>query len=86
MANVVVEHEWSKEDGEAVIKVVGNIVDMAGNGKLPDGFSLKTVDLFNGESRAICRWEAPSASALSDLMGSVNPPTKHRISEVQKIL
>lgn len=86
MVSVIVEHEWNEEDGENVFKVVGSIVEMAGSGKLPAGFALKSVDVLNGQSRAVCRWEAPSGSALSDLVASVNPPTRHKVSEVQKVL
>lgn len=86
MANIMIEHEWNKEDGEAVFKVVGSVVELSGNGKLPEGFSLKSVEVLKGESRAICRWEAPDVSAISELLKTVNPPTRHKISEVQKVL
>jgi hypothetical protein len=86
MATVIVEHEWNAKDGEKVFKIVGSIVEMSKTGKLPKGFSLKSVDVIAGSPRAICRWEAPSAEALSGLLGQVNPPTTHRVVETQKVL
>lgn len=86
MTTVIVEHEWKKGDTDSVFKVVGSIVDMAKGGKLPQGFSLTSIDVIPDTSKAMCRWEAPSAEALSGLISQVNPPTVHRIKETQRIL
>lgn len=86
MANIIVEHEWKNEDTEQVFKVVGNIVEMSKNGQLPEGFSLKSVDVISGETKAVCRWEAPSKDALAELIGKVDPPTSHKLVETQKVL
>jgi hypothetical protein len=85
MTNVVVEHRWKAENQAEAFKVVGSIVDMAKKGALPAGFSLKAINVLAGENRAICNWEAPSASAMNDLLSKVNPPTEHRVIEAQRI-
>ncbi len=84
MVEAIVEHEWKSEDGESVMKVVGGIIEMQKGGKLPQGFSLKGIQVLNGVNKAICNWEAPSVSALSELIGKVNPPTTHRVSGVTR--
>lgn len=86
MANVVVEHVWNEQDTENLFKVVGSIVEMQKNGTLPQGFVLKSIDVLKGENRAICRWEAPGSSAMSDLLARVNPPSRHNAYETQKVL
>lgn len=85
MTDVMVEHVWKKEDAEEVIMVVGNIVEMSKKGKLPQGFNLKSVDVLAGESKAICRWEAPSSAALASLIEKVDPPTTHKVTDTQKV-
>jgi hypothetical protein len=85
MAEVIIEHEWKKEDSENVMKVVGGIIEMQKKGALPQGFALKGVQLLNGKNKAICSWEAPNASSLSDLLAKVNPPTTHTITEVSRV-
>ncbi len=85
MVNAIVEHEWKERDQEKVFSVVGSIVDMQKGGKLPSGFSLKSVNVINGERRAVCNWECPSVGELKGLLDKVNPPTKNRILETKKI-
>ncbi|MEM0141095.1 MAG: hypothetical protein QXN66_03550 [Thermoplasmatales archaeon] len=85
MTNLIVEHTWKPQDGEAVLKVVGGIVDMARNSKLPQGFSLKSVNAIPEQNRAVCNWEAPSKAAMEKLLSDVNPPTSHRVYESMKI-
>ena len=65
--------------------MVGGIVEMAKNGKLPEGFQLKEINVFAGEPKAICNWEAPGVREMSELLSKVNPPTKNSVFEVQKI-
>ncbi|MEM0157520.1 MAG: hypothetical protein QXN26_05605 [Thermoplasmataceae archaeon] len=86
MVNLIVEHRWKEKNQEAAFKVVGSIVDMAKNGKLPQGFSLKSINVIGSERMAICNWEAPSLSDLKGLVAQVNPPTKYEIFEAQKLL
>ncbi|MGC8645203.1 MAG: hypothetical protein ACP5UO_02900 [Thermoplasmata archaeon] len=86
MANLIVEHSWRKEDTDKVLKTVGGIVEMAKASKLPQGFSLKSINALPNENRAICNWEAPSKSALEDLLSSVNPPTDHKVYESVRLL
>ncbi|MGC8563010.1 MAG: hypothetical protein ACP5UZ_03085 [Thermoplasmata archaeon] len=85
MAELIIEHEWKREDSEKVMNVVGGIIEMQKKGTLPQGFALKGVQLLNGKNKAICNWVAPSATALSDLLGKVNPPTTHTITEISKV-
>ncbi len=85
MTELIIEHEWKSSDGDKVMQVVGGIIEMQKKGSLPAGFTLRSVQLLKGKNRAICNWEAPSASELSDLLGKVNPPTVHTVSEASKI-
>ncbi|MGP6240284.1 hypothetical protein ACNF40_07750 [Cuniculiplasma sp. SKW4] len=85
MADVIVEHKWKEKNGEEVVKVVGSIIDMQKNGKLPAGFTLKSISVLKGENTAICNWEAPSVKDMKDLLEKVNPPTKHEVLEAQKM-
>ncbi|MCL4331180.1 MAG: hypothetical protein M1304_02780 [Candidatus Thermoplasmatota archaeon] len=86
MVNLIVEHRWKEKNQEAAFKVVGSIVEMAKNGKLPQGFSLKSINVIGSERMAICNWEAPSLNDLKGLVEQVNPPTKYEIFEAQKLL
>lgn len=86
MVEVIVEHEWKAEDSANVMKVVGSVIEMQKNGTLPQGFELKGVQLLKDKNRAICNWEAPSASSLSELVGKVNPPTVHVATETSRVL
>ncbi len=86
MATIIVEHTWNDQDKDELFKVVGSIVEMQQNGSLPEGFALKSIDVLNGENRAICHWQAPSRDAMSSLLGQVNPPSKHNVFETQKVL
>ncbi|MEL9914642.1 MAG: hypothetical protein QW364_05690 [Thermoplasmatales archaeon] len=85
MTNLIVEHTWKPQDRDSVLKVVSGIVDMAKNSKLPQGFSLKSVNAIFDENRAICNWEAPSKAAMEKLLSDVNPPTSHRVFESTKV-
>ncbi len=86
MVNLIVEHRWKEKNQEAAFKVVGSIVEMAKNGKLPQGFSLKSINVIGSERMAICNWVAPSLNDLKGLVEQVNPPTKYEIFEAQKLL
>ncbi len=85
MAELIVQHTWKKENAEAAFAVVQSIVGMAQSGKLPAGYSLKSVNVVAGDNRAFCSWQAPSKQALEQLVGQVNPPTEHSVFEVQKV-
>jgi len=85
MAELIVQHTWKKENAEAAFAVVQSIVGMAQSGKLPPGYTLKSVNVVAGDNRAFCTWQAPSREALEGLVGQVNPPTEHAVYEVQKI-
>lgn len=86
MTELVVEHEWKKKNSESVMKTVGEIIGMQKNGKLPEGFNLKSVIVLNGENRAICNWNAPDTNSLKELLGKVNPPTKNKVFEITRAL
>ena len=86
MVNAIVEHEWREKDQEKVLSVVGSIVDMAKNGKLPKGFELNAISVIGEERRAICSWVCPSVDQLRGLLSQVNPPTKHTVKQVNRIL
>lgn len=85
MTNIIVEHRWREHNKDEAFKVVGSIVDMAKNSKLPAGFTLQSINVIGEENRAVCNWEAPSANDMKELLKKVNPPTKHEVFEAQKI-
>ncbi len=85
MVNVIVEHEWEDSNKEEAFKVVGNIVNMQKESKLPEGFKLLSVQVISSKNRAICSWEAPNTDSLLSLVKQVNPPTKYDVMEAQKI-
>ncbi len=85
MVYIIVEHRWKEKNQDAAFKVVGSIIDMAKNGTLPAGFSLKSVNVVGSERMAICNWEAPSLSDFKGLIEKVNPPTKYEVFESQKL-
>ncbi|KAA8922678.1 hypothetical protein [Thermoplasma sp.] len=86
MVSLIVEHRWKEKNQDEAFKVVGSIIDMQKNGKLPAGFTLKSVNVIGNERMAICEWEAPSLEDFRSLMEKVNPPTKHEIFATQKLL
>lgn len=86
MTELVVEHEWKEKNSESVMKTVGEIIGMQKNSSLPEGFSLKSVVVLNGENRAICNWDAPDLNSLKGLLEKVNPPTKHKVYETTRAL
>ncbi|CAC11311.1 hypothetical protein [Thermoplasma acidophilum] len=86
MVSLIVEHRWKGKNQDEAFKVVGSIIDMQKNGKLPAGFTLKSVNVIGDERMAICEWEAPSLEDFKSLMEKVNPPTKHEIFATQKLL
>jgi len=85
MVNVIVEHEWEDSKKDEAFKVVGNIVNMQKENKLPEGFKLLSVQVIASKNKAICSWEAPGADSLLSLVKQVNPPTRYEVNEAQKI-
>ena len=84
MVNLIVEHRWKNRDKESAFKVVGEIVEMAKNGKLPEGYALQSIQVIGAENMALCNWEAPGKEEMKGLLKQVNPPTKHEVYEAQK--
>jgi len=85
MATLVVEHRWKKKNEKQAFEVVGTIIDMAKNGKLPEGYKLISINVLKDRGTALCNWEAPSAEAMRQLLEKVKPPTKHTVYDSQKI-
>ncbi len=85
MSEFLIQHTWKGENTNAVVGVVQAIAGMAQKGQLPSGFALRSIDVVAGDTRAYCRWQAPSKQALADLLGQVNPPTDHVVYELQKM-
>ena len=77
----VVQHEWDSARTGEVVPVVSKIIESAQSGKLPAGFHLLGVMLSKESPRAYCIWQSESKSALEGLLSSVNPPTRHSVSE-----
>lgn len=85
MSQYLVQHTWKEEDGNKVVEIVKGVIGMAKNSQLPSGFGLESVNVVAGENRALCAWNAPSADALSQLIGQVNPPTEWSVLELSRM-
>ena len=83
MGTYLVQHEWDQDKSNEVKSVVGSIIEKERKNELPRGYDLLGVMLSANEPKATCVWEAPSVSDLQGLLKSVNPPTRHSISEYQ---
>ena len=81
----VVQHEWDSAKTSEVVAVVSKIIDDSKNGKLPKGFNLLGVLLSKEAPKAHCVWQSESKASLEQLLSSVNPPTKHSVSEFDPI-
>ncbi len=81
----VVQHEWDSAITDQVVPVVSKIIESARSGKLPAGFSLLGVMLSNESPKAYCVWQSESRAALEGLLSSVNPPTRHSVSEFDSV-
>ena len=80
----VVQHEWDSAKTNEVVPVVSGIISSAKSGKLPAGFSLLSVLLSKEGPKAYCVWQSESREALERLLDSVNPPTRHAVSEFDR--
>jgi hypothetical protein len=83
MGTYIVQHEWDETKSNEVKSIVGGIIEKEKRSELPKGYDLLGVMLSASEPKATCVWEAPSKSDLQGLLQSVNPPTRHTISECQ---
>ena len=81
----VVQHEWDSAKFGEVVPAVSKIIEGARSGKLPSGFKLLGVVLSKEAPKAYCLWQAESKASLEGLVSSVNPPTRHTISEFDRI-
>ncbi len=81
----VVQHEWDSARTEQVVPVVSKIIENAQSGELPAGFNLLGVMLSKEAPKAYCVWQSESKAALEDLLSSVNPPTRHSVSEFDRV-
>jgi hypothetical protein len=83
MGTYLVEHEWEPNRSDEVKSIVGGIIEKDRKNQLPSGYELLGVMLSANEPKATCVWEAPGKSDLQSLLQSVNPPTRHTVSEYQ---
>jgi hypothetical protein len=83
MATYLVQHEWDTNRSNDVKSIVGSIIEKDRKSELPKGYDLLGVMLSSSEPKATCVWEAPSKPDLEGLLQSVNPPTRHTVSEYQ---
>lgn len=81
----VVQHEWDSARTDDVVSVVSGIISNAKSGKLPKGFGLQRVLLSKDAPKAYCVWQSESKESLEQLLASVNPPTRHAVSEFDTI-
>ncbi len=81
----IVQHEWDSAKTGEVVPVVSKIVENAQSGRLPAGFNLLGVMLSKEAAKAYCIWQSESKSSLEGLLSSVNPPTRHSVSEFDRI-
>ena len=81
----VVQHEWDVAKSNEVVPVVSKIIAGAQSGSLPAGFKLVGVMLSKDAPKACCVWESESRESLEGLLASVNPPTRHTVSEFDRL-
>jgi hypothetical protein len=81
----VVQHEWDHAKTNEVVPVVSGIIENSKTGKLPKGFNLLGVMMSKDSPKAYCIWQSESKEALEQLLASVNPPTRHTVSEFDAI-
>jgi len=81
----VVQHEWDSAKTSEVVPVVSKIIEDSKAGKLPKGFNLLGVMISKEAPEAYCVWQSESKASLESLLASVNPPTKHSVSEFDAI-
>ena len=81
----VVQHEWDSAKTDQVVPVVSKIIESARSGNLPAGFNLLGVMLSKEVPKAYCVWQSESKASLEGLLSSVNPPTRHTVSEFDRI-
>ncbi len=81
----IVQHEWDSAKTGEVVPVVSKIIESAQSGKLPVGFNLLGVMLSKEAPKAYCIWQSESKSSLEGLLSSVNPPTRHIVSEFDRV-
>lgn len=81
----VVQHEWDGSKSGEVVPVVSKIIQDAQAGKLPAGFNLLGVMLSKEAPKACCFWQTESRASLEGLLSSVNPPTRHSVSEFDPV-
>jgi hypothetical protein len=81
----VVQHEWDSAGTGEVVPVVSGIIANAKSGKLPSGFNLLGVLLSKESPRAYCVWQSESKESLEQLLASVSPPTRHTVSEFDRV-
>ncbi len=77
----IVQHEWDSSRTGEVVPVVSKVIENAQSGKLPAGFNLLGVLLSKEAPKAYCVWKSESKASLEGLLSSVNPPTRHSVSE-----
>ncbi len=81
----IVTHEWDSTKTDEVVAVVSKIIEGAQSGKLPAGFNLLGVMMSKEALKAYCVWQSESKASLEGLLSSVNPPTRHFVSESERI-
>ena len=81
----LVQHEWDSAKTGAVVPVVSGIIENAKSGKMPKRFHLLGVLLSKEAPRAYCVWQSESKESLEQLLASVNPPTRHVVTEFDRV-
>ncbi len=81
----MVTHEWDSSKTDEVVAVVSKIIEVARSGRLPAGFNLLGVMMSREAPKAYCVWQSENKASLEGLLGSVNPPTRHTVSEFDRV-
>ncbi len=81
----VVQHEWDNAKTTEVVPAVSKIIENSKTDKLPKGFNLLGVMLSKETPKAYCVWQSESKASLEQLLASVNPSTRHSVSEFETI-
>ncbi len=81
----MVTHEWDSSKTDEVVAAVSKIIDGARSGRLPAGINLLGVMMSKEAPKAYCVRQSESRASLEGLLGSANPPTRHTVSEFDRV-
>ncbi len=81
----LIQHSWEPEATATAVSMLQQITAMADAGALPEGVSLRTMQLIPGEARALSTWDAPSKKELEGFVMKVNLPKIRVVYELRNL-